>query len=375
MRSPALRVAWLGLLIAAAGAAPGLRAQAVQVNLESGVSHARPPSGVEAEPSTYALLGARFKAGPTFGSAYGALGIEESAADWAAASLGARLETPRTRRLGLGLVALAGAFTVGAPIEYRAATGRVLPELRLSLGTGSLTLRGHGGLGRSQVEDARQVPSASVVTDLWLYGGALELFQRVGGLRFRVGAEALRSQGGSYRSAYASCGGSLGRVPWSLRLRLWDTPDELELEVGIDLSMPLVSRFSAELAAGRSAPDPLLGTPAAVDGSLLLSWNVAEVHVRAPALYRVEPASPRPQVSFRLRHGTARRVSLIGDFSDWEPIPMRREGGKWIAVLPVEPGVYHFGFLVDGAWYVPEDAPGRVTDEYGRVNATLVVSG
>ena len=37
------------------------------------------------------------------------------------------------------------------------------------------------------------------------------------------------------------------------------------------------------------------------------------------------------------------------------------------------PGVYHFGFRVDGEWYVPEDAPGRVSDGYGQVNATLVV--
>jgi hypothetical protein len=52
---------------------------------------------------------------------------------------------------------------------------------------------------------------------------------------------------------------------------------------------------------------------------------------------------------------------------------MERHGDTWMARLSLTPGVYHFGFRVDGAWYVPEDAPGRVNDEYGQMNATLVV--
>ena len=39
----------------------------------------------------------------------------------------------------------------------------------------------------------------------------------------------------------------------------------------------------------------------------------------------------------------------------------------------MESGAHHFGFLVDGEWFVPETATGRVSDEWGRVNATLVV--
>lgn len=41
--------------------------------------------------------------------------------------------------------------------------------------------------------------------------------------------------------------------------------------------------------------------------------------------------------------------------------------------IPVESGAHHFGFLVDGEWFVPETATGRVSDEWGRVNATLLV--
>ncbi|KPK00953.1 MAG: hypothetical protein AMS20_14555 [Gemmatimonas sp. SG8_28] len=76
---------------------------------------------------------------------------------------------------------------------------------------------------------------------------------------------------------------------------------------------------------------------------------------------------------FRVRYDDADAVSLMGDFSDWQPISMSREDGYWVAVVPVQPGLYHFGFLVDGEWHVPENAPGRVTDEFGQTNATLAV--
>jgi len=74
-----------------ANSASGLQAQSVGVNLDAGVSHARPPSGVTAEPSTYAMAGARISAGPALGSLYGALRVDGDAGDWLAASLGARL--------------------------------------------------------------------------------------------------------------------------------------------------------------------------------------------------------------------------------------------------------------------------------------------
>ena len=45
-----------------------------------------------------------------------------------------------------------------------------------------------------------------------------------------------------------------------------------------------------------------------------------------------------------------------------------------VAVVPVTPGVHHYGFRVDGEWYVPEGHSGNVPDEWGRMNATLVVA-
>jgi hypothetical protein len=41
--------------------------------------------------------------------------------------------------------------------------------------------------------------------------------------------------------------------------------------------------------------------------------------------------------------------------------------------VDVPDGIYNFGFLADGSWYLPEDAPDAVADEWGRKNATLVI--
>lgn len=41
---------------------------------------------------------------------------------------------------------------------------------------------------------------------------------------------------------------------------------------------------------------------------------------------------------------------------------MTREGEAWVARVRVKPGLYHYGFLVDGEWHVPEHAPGKVAD-------------
>ncbi len=54
---------------------------------------------------------------------------------------------------------------------------------------------------------------------------------------------------------------------------------------------------------------------------------------------------------------------------------MRREGNRWIAELSVPIGTHHYGFMVDDEWYVPDDAPDVVPDEWGRRSATLVIEG
>ena len=52
-----------------------------------------------------------------------------------------------------------------------------------------------------------------------------------------------------------------------------------------------------------------------------------------------------------------------------------RDGDEWVGRLTIEPGTHHFGFLADGEWFLPEDTPDTVPDEWGRTNATIVIEG
>lgn len=342
--------------------------------VDAGVSHARPPADVDIEPATYALVGGRIIAGPVFGSLYGGLATDPDVADWVGGQLGVWLQSAGTGRLGWALTGIASAFSLGDPTPYKAATAKLIPEARLSAGRSAIVLRGYGGIGRSDVTDNSLTPPASVVSDLWMYGGGLELSHPFGGVQFWTGVEAYGSAGGSYYAAYAGSMGSISGMLWGLGLKLWDTPGDVELAFNINLAVPLGMRWSAELSAGRSGPDPLLNSPAAVDGSLVLSWNAYSPGPEPQALVTLSDGDATAAM-FRLEYDGAERVSVIGDFSGWEPIAMRREGGHWVALVPVDPGLYHFGFMVDGEWYVPESAPGKVIDEFGRSNATLVVPG
>ena len=76
----------------------------------------------------------------------------------------------------------------------------------------------------------------------------------------------------------------------------------------------------------------------------------------------------------------AARVSLVGDFNDWDAArtPMRRirggGGSVWTAVVPLWPGRYRYAFLVDGSrWLADPTAPAVRDDEFGRPSSVVTV--
>jgi Glycogen recognition site of AMP-activated protein kinase len=68
-------------------------------------------------------------------------------------------------------------------------------------------------------------------------------------------------------------------------------------------------------------------------------------------------------------------VSIAGDFNQWQPAPMQREGEFWVVRLTLPPGVYHYTFRsASGDWFVPMSTAGRRSDGMGGFVAVLVVS-
>ncbi len=95
----------------------------------------------------------------------------------------------------------------------------------------------------------------------------------------------------------------------------------------------------------------------------------------SPAPAVVAPQVARVIVQFRLGDATAHRVSLVGDFTGWNSgIELRQVApGIWSYELPLEPGVYNYGFLVDGAIWRPDPLAPQVTDGFGGTNSRLTV--
>lgn len=378
----------LAVALVAGLAAPAGAQDSGAVHLDAGLSHSLAPSGSPADPSTYGLGGLRLDWAPAartrlFGAAYGGLGFEDAAGDWGSASVGFDVWTPAGERLVLGLAGHAQAFTVAPPFEYRAVEGELRPRVGLRLGEVWLSLQGRGGVGASESEIPDDPvlphglsPTAEVTADLWYWGGGPGATLPVGSLDLTVSAHAYEARHGDYRRGRVALTGDAGPLELSVDVGVWETPADEALTGGLTVRVPLGDGAAVRSTARRARPDPLLGTPAAGQGSVTGSVRLARLGGEGDRpLYRVErdDAAGTATVTFALRRPDAGEVAVLGDFTDWEPVAMERREGAWTAELEVEPGVHHFGFRVDGEWFVPPDAPGRTPDDWGRVNATLVV--
>jgi len=73
-------------------------------------------------------------------------------------------------------------------------------------------------------------------------------------------------------------------------------------------------------------------------------------------------------VEFRFYRPEARKVSVAGDFNDWNTgsLPMRLgSDGWWRCQLRIAPGCYHFRYVSDGEWLLDYAAFGLDYGPYG----------
>jgi hypothetical protein len=117
--------------------------------------------------------------------------------------------------------------------------------------------------------------------------------------------------------------------------------------------------------------------------ALLLLWMRAETRPAASpvpvAQFATQTArtAARP-VPFVCVAAEARRVSVVGDFNDWNPEanPLERSGrrGAWSGLLWLPPGVYEYAFVIDGRLQAADDArPAGPPDDFGVTNSVLIV--
>lgn len=365
-----------------------------------GGSHARPPAGAEGDATSY--LGGGLLAWTPLGAGEGTLWISADAAEavdgaggsWGSLAAGADRRWPLGAGLAFGLEATGRAFSVGGETPYRALAAEAAPRLAWSGAGVEVYVEGRAGAGRSWIEAAGESagpgslpgPPGSggapeveeTVTDLWRWGGDAGLRVPLEDVEMEVRAGGWDAAIGVHRRASVSLrGGGAGSVSWRAEGGVWDTPVGGEVVGALTLRVPVGGGWSVRASGGRAEPDPLLGSRPGVYGGMSVHRNLVRFEGdEAPALARVRTDDDRPRARFTLEAPGAEHVVLLGDFTGWEPVAMEPAGaGRWRVELPVRPGVHHFGFRVDGRWHVPEEAAGRVRDEWGRVNATLVVPG
>jgi hypothetical protein len=93
------------------------------------------------------------------------------------------------------------------------------------------------------------------------------------------------------------------------------------------------------------------------------------------ALMDSTPSHQQVLVQFRLDAPDARGVQLAGNFTNWKAtVAMNRTGnGVWTVVLPLEPGVHSYSFVVDGERWVADPTAPAVSDGFGGQNSQLAV--
>lgn len=384
----------VGLAAAAAlapGAAPAA-AQRLDLWIDATAAHARPPGGVPgAEAATYGMLGAQLRAETRGGKSFdlrahggrsaeldGGAWVEGAAQVWTGGRLARWHVSGRAELFGL---------RYSDPFGYTAYGATVQPQAVLPIGGLGLVARGELTRGAWRAEQGAAssplvTPPDAETGGLAVTGGALEAVYAAGRATARFGVEAYRSRAdgafdGGYRGIGAAVGFAAERVDALIGAQVWRTPAGDEVGYRAGAAVAIRPDLLLRVHLGRTVRDPLYGAPGSLVASLGVSWRVGALEpARPPRIVEIGAReSGGRRVRFRLRAPAAESVALAGDFTGWDPRPMRREDeATWFLDVVLEPGLHHFAFLVDGErWTVPEDAPGVADDGWGRKNASIVV--
>lgn len=104
------------------------------------------------------------------------------------------------------------------------------------------------------------------------------------------------------------------------------------------------------------------------------SPNAAVPVIQAAA---VTGESEPVQTQFVLDRADAKRVTLVGDFNEWQgdETPLTRlESGLWTVSVPLTPGRHVYAFLIDGTLMVTDPrAPQAGDADYGREGSVVMV--
>lgn len=104
---------------------------------------------------------------------------------------------------------------------------------------------------------------------------------------------------------------------------------------------------------------------------------VTGMEVRPVADVKVDRSSELQPTQFILTDATAKSVSLIGDFNDWDagatPMVYDSTHAAWSVTVPLIPGLHQYQFLVDGTRHVNDPVAPQMNGDFGSPNSVVTV--
>jgi len=368
------------ILLALAAHPAQVSGQWGDLRIEVGGSRAFGASGSQVGAATFLTAGLQVDRWTLSGSGvyagiFGGTALDSVGGTWGSFVVGGEAVAGAGRAVEFSLSASLYGFAVGEPFVYEALTVLTRPEVRIPVGPAVIVFFGEGGKGSSNIEFRRTDLVRAFTQDLWYYGGGPELQLRLGRAITSVSYAMLETVNGTYRRGEFQVRAGTARSHVSATVRVWDTPLGTETTGSLSVTVPLGGpNWFARLTGGRTDPDPLVQTQPGGQGGLVIGRRLVRFgRGGATPVVTLRSTSRGVAAQFRVEDRPAQRVEVLGDFSGWEPQAMVPDGRDWVLEIPLAPGTYHFGFLVDGEWFVPETAPGQVSDDWGQVNATIVV--
>ena len=160
------------------------------------------------------------------------------------------------------------------------------------------------------------------------------------------------------------------------RIRASRGRSDLTLEPPLPNVAPMPRRNNLADWLWRPRSVSITWRPAYALAAAVVFATVATAHsLRTPSTEVVTTASQQVLTQFVLSAPNATRVAVAGDFSGWQPVHAmsRSAAGVWTVVVPLDPGVHDYAFVVDGERWVPDPTAPGVKDGFGGVNSRLAV--
>jgi hypothetical protein len=145
-------------------------------------------------------------------------------------------------------------------------------------------------------------------------------------------------------------------------------------------SWAIGQQFALVAAGGTRAPEPAVGR---IGGSFMslgvrlasTSWIGHALHggARSSASAFGVRAEGATRVLY-VRAPAARTVELMADFTDWQPVSMRRAvNDEWELAMPIAPGAHRLNIRVDGGEWTAPPGASTARDEFNGVVGLVVV--